>query len=114
MPEMLETPEQQVAVIEANAPKICQLGDSGYKATGEKGTIVLLRQLENNSTVLEDWQFKSRPVSTIDDILSDWKQTKLQEMIIRYNPEVSVVCTFLYPNGTHTSYHFSKVSEVEE
>ncbi len=113
MPEILETPEQQVAVIEANAPKICQLADSGYKATGEKGTVVLLRQLENNSTTLEDWQFKYRPVSTINDILSDWKQTKLQEMIICYNPEVSVVCTFLYPNGTHTSYHFSKISEEE-
>jgi hypothetical protein len=31
-------------------------------------------------------------------------------MIIRYNPDVSVVCTFLYPNGAHTSYHFGKVS----
>jgi len=114
MAEILETPEQQVAVIEANVLKICELADSGYKVTGEKGTVVLLRQLDNNSTTLEDWQFKYRTVSTIDDILSDWKQTKLQEMIIRYNPEVSVVCTFLYPNGTHTSYHFSKVSDGEE
>jgi hypothetical protein len=114
MPDMLETPEQQVAVIEANALKICQMADQGYAATGEKGTVVLLRQIENNSTELEDWQFKYRPISTIDSMLSDWKQTKLQEMIIRYNPEVSVVCTFLYPDGHHTSYHFSKVEDTED
>jgi hypothetical protein len=111
MPDILEPPEQQIAVIEANALKISQIGDQGYAATGEKGTVVLLRQLQNNSTELEDWQFKYRPVSRIEEMLTDWKQTKLQEMIIRYNPEVSVVCTFLYPNGSHTSYHFSKVSE---
>lgn len=57
MPEHLETPEQQVAVIEANALKICQMADLGYRASGEKGTVVLLRQLENNSPELEDWQF---------------------------------------------------------
>ena len=36
MAEILETPEQQVAVIEANVLKICELADSGYKVTGEK------------------------------------------------------------------------------
>jgi hypothetical protein len=113
MPEILETPEQQIAVIEANALKICQVGDRGYQDSGEKGTVVLLRQLENNSIDLEDWQFQYRPISRIDDMLSDWKQTKLQEMIIRYNPEVSVVCTFLYPNGVHSSYLFARVNSEE-
>jgi hypothetical protein len=111
MAAITESPQQQIAVIEANALKISQVADGGYEATGEKGTVVLLRQLENNSTALADWQFKYRPVSRMDDMLSDWKQTKLQEMLVRYNPEVSVVCTFLYPDGTHTSYHFSKIDE---
>ncbi|USR91715.1 hypothetical protein NEA10_03015 [Phormidium yuhuli AB48] len=108
MPHILETPEQQVAVIEANALKIVEVADRGHQDSGEKGTVVLLRQLEENSSSLEDWQFKYRPMSRLDEMLSDWKQTKLQEMIIRYNPEVSVVCTFLYPNGAYSSYHFGK------
>ncbi|TVP65073.1 MAG: hypothetical protein EA342_14960 [Leptolyngbya sp. LCM1.Bin17] len=114
MADILETPDQQIAVIEANVLKICQVGDRGYQELGEKGTVVLLRQLENPSTDLEDWQIKYRPISTIDHMLSDWKQTPLQDMIIRYNPEVSVVCTFLYPNGTHTSYHFGRISPDHE
>jgi hypothetical protein len=113
MSEILETPDQQVAVIEENALKICQVAEQGYAASGEKGTVVLLRQLENNSPQLADWQFKYRPISSIDTMLTDWKQTKLQDMIIRYNPDVSVICTFLYPNGTHASYHFSKVNETD-
>lgn len=109
MAEVLETTEKQIAVIEANADQISEIGDRGYKQSGEKGTVVLLRQLENNSTKLEEWQFQYRPMSSLDSMLSDWKQMKLQEMLISYNPDVSVVCTFLYPNGTHTSYHFGKV-----
>ncbi|AMW29557.1 hypothetical protein [Arthrospira platensis] len=109
MADVLETPEQQIAVIEANAEKISEMSDRGYKNSGEKGTVVLLRQLENNSTELEEWQFQYRPMSSLDSMLSDWKQMKLQEMLIAYNPDVSVVCTFLYPNGTHSSYHFGKV-----
>ncbi|TVR07351.1 MAG: hypothetical protein EA395_13010 [Phormidium sp. GEM2.Bin31] len=108
MPNILETPEQQIAVIEANVLKIAEVADRGHQDSGEKGTVVLLRQLEDNSPNLEDWQFKYRPISRLDDMLSDWKQGKLQEMIIRYNPEVSIVCTFLYPNGAHSSYHFGK------
>lgn len=113
MPAPLETPDQQIAVLEANALKICQVCDRGYQELGEKGTAIVLRQLENPALELEDWQVKYRPISRIDDILSDWKQTPLQDMIIRYNPDVSVVCTFLYPNGAHTSYHFGKVSPEE-
>lgn len=113
MPDLLETPEQRIAVLEANAVKICQVCDRGYQLTGEKGTVVVLRQLENLTPDLEDWQLQYRPMSRLDDILSDWKQTPLQEMIIRYNPEVSVVCTFLYPNGTHSSYHFARVTEAD-
>ena len=110
MPAPMETPDQQIAVLEANALKICQVCDQGYQTLGEKGTVIVLRQLENPALELEDWQVKYRPLSRIDDILSDWKQTPLQDMIIRYNPDVSVVCTFLYPNGAHISYHFGKVS----
>lgn len=109
----LETPEQQMAVLEANALKICQVCDQGYRESGEKGTVIVLRQLDNPSPALADWQVKYRPISRIDDILSDWKQTPLQDMIIRYNPDVSVVCTFLYPNGVHCSYHFGKVSSED-
>lgn len=113
MTETLETPQEQLAVIEANALKICEVSDRGYADTGEKGTVLLLRQLEGNSAELEDWQFQYRPVSRLDDTLSDWKEMQLQDMIIRYNPDVSVVCTFLYPNGSHTSYHFGKVQAEE-
>lgn len=89
MPAPMETPDQQIAALEANALKICQVCDQGYQAFGEKGTVIVLRQLENPSLALEDWQVKYRPLSRIDDILSDWKQTPLQDMIIRYNPDVS-------------------------
>ncbi|PPT06087.1 hypothetical protein CKA32_004148 [Geitlerinema sp. FC II] len=107
MPEALETKEQQFAVIEANAPDIGACAYRGYSETGEKGTVVILRQLDNNSTELEDWQLQYRPMSRLDSMLSDWKDVGLQDMIVRYNPEVSVVCTFLYPNGAHASYHFA-------
>ncbi len=107
MAEPLEGKEQQLAIIEANADRFGAIAYRGYQETGEKGTVVILRQLENNGTALEGWQVKYKPMSQIDTMLSDWKQAGLQEMIIKYNPEVSVVCTFLYPNGAHTSYHFA-------
>ena len=107
MTESLEPKEIQLSVIEANAERIGKIAHSGYQTLGEKGTIVILRQLENEGTSLEDWQIKFRPMSQIEAMLSDWKQAGLQDMVIRYNPDVSVVCTFLYPNGAHTSYHFS-------
>lgn len=113
MPDVIETPDQQLAVIEANAVEICTTSDRGYAETGEKGTVLVLRQLEDNSPDLEDWQLQYRPVSRLDDTLSDWKTTKLQDMVIRYNPDMSVVCTFLYPDGKHASYHFGKVGEAE-
>ncbi|MEM9452346.1 MAG: hypothetical protein AAGA75_28020 [Cyanobacteria bacterium P01_E01_bin.6] len=107
MKEPLESNETQFAVIEANAERIGAIAHGGYQTLGEKGTVVILRQLDNPSPILEDWQIKFRPMSQIEAILSDWKQVGLQNMLIRYNPDVSVVCTFLYPNGAHTSYHFS-------
>lgn len=103
----LESKEEQFAVIEANAEQIGAIAYQGYKALGEKGTVVIFRQLENDNPSLEEWQIKFRPMSQIEAMLSDWKQAGLQDMLVRYNPEVSVVCTFLYPNGAHTSYHFA-------
>ncbi|NEQ95502.1 MAG: hypothetical protein F6K30_02005 [Cyanothece sp. SIO2G6] len=102
----LESKDEQFAVIEANAKQIGAIAHSGYATTHEKGTVVIFRQLENNSNVLEDWQIKYRPITQIETLISDWKSVGLQDMLIRYNPEVSVVCTFLYPNGAHASYHF--------
>ncbi len=107
MNEPLEPKEVQLAVIEANAEQIGAIARGGYQTLGEKGTVIVFRQLENEGTDLEDWQLKFRPMSQIEATLSDWKQSGLQDMLIRYNPDVSVVCTFLYPNGAHTSYHFS-------
>jgi hypothetical protein len=103
----LELPPEQIAVIEANAAKIAEIGRQGYKIFKEKGTIVVFRQLNNENLILEDWQIKFKPISLITNTISDWKESGLQEMIIKYNPEVSVICTFLYPDGSHTSYHFS-------
>ena len=103
----LESKDDQFAVIEANAEQIGAVAHSGYSTTNEKGTVVIFRQLEENTADLEDWQIKYRPISQIESLISDWKAAGLQEMLIRYNPEGSVVCTFLYPNGAHTSYHFA-------
>jgi len=103
----LELPPEQIAVIEANAAKIAEIARQGSRIFQEKGTIVILRQLNNDNLILEDWQIKFKPISLIANTISDWKESGLQEMIIKYNPEVSVICTFLYPDGSHTSYHFS-------
>ena len=103
----LESSPQQIEVIEANVEKIATVGSDGYRIFQEKGTIVLLRQLKNDNLLLEDWQVKYKPVSMLANTISDWKESGLQDLIIKYNPEVSVICTFLYPDGSHTSYHFS-------
>ena len=107
MAEPLETKEEQIKVIETNSARIIAIAKKGYTEFGEKGTVVLLRQLKDNSTNLEDWQFTYRPISILPNVISDWKEAGLQDLIIRYNPDVSVLCTFLYPNGAHASYHFS-------
>ncbi len=103
----LESKDEQFAVIEANADRIGAIAYNGYMQMGEKGTVVILRQLDSNTTTLEDWQIKFRPMSQVENMLSDWKHVGLQDMLIRYNPEVSVICTFLYPSGVHASYHFA-------
>lgn len=107
MPEPLETREEQIEAIEANAEKIIAIAKKGYQDFAEKGTVVILKQLDNNSSDLEDWQIVYKPMSLLPNVVSDWKEAGLQDLIIKYNPEVSVICTFLYPNGAHTSYHFS-------
>lgn len=107
MPEALETQEEQIQVIETNSTKILAIARKGYTEFLEKGTVVLLRQLEGNTNLLENWQITYRPISLIPNMISDWKEAGLQDLIIKYNPDVSVICTFLYPNGSHTSYHFS-------
>ena len=106
MSEQLESKEQQLAVIEANADYLGAVAYKRYCEFQEKGTLVLLRQLENQGTALEQWQLMYKPISLIPLMLSDWKEAGIQDMIVKYNPEVSVVCTFLYPNGMHTSYLF--------
>ncbi len=103
----LESKEEQIKVIEANADRFAAVAQRGYTEFQEKGTLVILRQLENNSTALEDWQIVYKPISLLTSMISDWKEAGLQELIIKYNPEASAICTFLYPNGAHTSYHFS-------
>ena len=103
----LETKEAQIKVIEANSERIIAIAKKGYSDFMAKGTVILLRQLENNTSDLEDWQITYKPINFIPNMVSDWKESGLQELIIKYNPEVSVICTFLYPNGAHTSYHFS-------
>jgi hypothetical protein len=107
MSEPLETKEEQIKVIETNSARIIAIAKKGYTEFLEKGTVILLRQLEKNTENLEDWQLTYRPISLIPNVISDWKEAGLQDLIIRYNPDVSVICTFLYPNGSHTSYHFS-------
>jgi hypothetical protein len=107
METALESKQEQLAVIEANADRFGAIAYQGYQEDGEKGTLIIYRQLSGNSTTLEDWQIKFRPMSRIPAFLSDWKEVGLQDMVIKYNPEVSVVCTFFYPNGAHTSYHFA-------
>ncbi|NEP90661.1 MAG: hypothetical protein F6K18_29725 [Okeania sp. SIO2C2] len=106
MENSLESKEQQLAVIEANAEKIAAIAHQGYQLLSEKGTVIIFRQLEENSTVLADWQVKFKPMSQIGTMISDWQQAGLGNLIDNYNPKVAVVCTFLYPNGSHTSYHF--------
>jgi len=103
----VELPTEQVKVIEANGAKIAEIARDGYRVFAEKGTIVLLRQLVNENPILEDWQIKYKPITMLENTISDWKESGLQELIIKYNPETSVICTFLYPDGSHTSYHFS-------
>ena len=103
----LESPVAQVKVIEVNGAKIAGVARDGYRIFDEKGTIVLLRQFENENLTLEDWQIKYKPISMLSETISDWKESGLQELIVKYNPEISVICTFLYPDGAHTSYHFS-------
>ena len=107
MSEPLDTKEEQIQVIEANADRIIAIAKRGYTEFEEKGTVVILRQLENNTTALEDWQIVYKPMALLPNVISDWKESGLQDLIIKYNPEISVICTFLYPNGAHTSYHFS-------
>jgi hypothetical protein len=103
----LESREDQLQAIEHNAELLGKLAYQGYKNFEEKGTLIILRQLEKNSTTLEDWQLKYRTLGQLSSMVSDWKESGLQELIIKYNPETSVICTFLYPNGAHISYHFS-------
>ncbi len=110
MLEPLDTKEEQIQVIEANCDRIVAVAKRGYSEFQEKGTAVILRQLENNTTDLEDWQIVYKPMALLPNVISDWKESGLQELIIKYNPEISVICTFLYPNGAHTSYHFSAES----
>ena len=107
MPKSLETKETQIKIIEANSDRIIVLAQKGYTEFCEKGTVVLLRQLEENTINLENWQITYKPMSLVSNMISDWKESGLQNLIIKYNPDVSVICTFLYPNGAHTSYHFS-------
>ena len=107
MSNSVESPKEQLKVIEANGSKIAGVARDGYRVFAEKGTIVLLRQLQNDNLLLEDWQIKYRPISILANTISDWQESGLQELLIKYNPESSVVCTFLYPDGSHTSYHFA-------
>ena len=103
----LELPTEQIKVIEANAQKIADVAQDGYRIFQEKGTIILLRQLNNENLLLEDWQVKYKPISMLANTISDFQESGLQDLIVKYNPEISVICTFLYPDGSHTSYHFS-------
>ena len=109
----LESKEEQIQVIEANADKFTAVAKQGYQEFGEKGTLVILRQLENNSTNLEDWQIVYKPITLLSAMISDWKEAGLQELIVKYNPETSAICTFLYPNGVHTSYFFSIENDAD-
>ncbi len=106
MEKSLESKAEQLAVIQENAEKITTNASEWAKQIAEKATVIILRKLEENSTVLADWQVKFKPISQIPSIITDWQQMGLEKLINNYNPEVAVVCTFLYPNGSHTSYHF--------
>ncbi len=110
MPTPLESKEQQIKVIEAHADYFGAIAYKGYTEAKEKGTLIILRQLEQNLETLENWQLKFKTMTTIPLTISDWKEAGLQELLIKYNPEVSVICTFLYPNGAHASYHFTTQS----
>jgi hypothetical protein len=103
----LESKTEQIKVIEVNADKIIEIARQGYRIFNEKGTIVILRQFTNETPDLEEWQIKYKPLSILSNTISDWKESGLQDLLIKYNPEVSVICTFLYPDGAHSSYHFS-------
>ncbi len=86
MVNALESKEQQLAVIEANAEKIAAIASQGYQQLSEKGTVIIFIQLEDNSTVLADWQIKFKPMSQIESIISDWQQVGLGKLINNYNP----------------------------
>ncbi|GAB4543435.1 MAG: hypothetical protein Tsb0014_37010 [Pleurocapsa sp.] len=103
----LESKTEQIKVIEVNADKIIEIARQGYRIFNEKGTIVILRQFNNETPELEEWQIKYKPLSILANTISDWQESGLQNLLIKYNPEVSVICTFLYPDGAHSSYHFS-------
>ncbi|MEL6928891.1 MAG: hypothetical protein AAFO95_09670 [Cyanobacteria bacterium J06600_6] len=104
----LESPAEQIKVIEANADKIAGVARDGYRIFDEKGTIVISRQFENENLLLEDWQIKYKPMTMLENTISDWRESGLQQLIIKHNPETSVICTFLYPDGAHNSYHFGR------
>lgn len=103
----LESKAEQIKVIEVNADQIIEIACQGYRIFNEKGTTVILRQFNNKTPKLEDWQIKYKPISILANTISDWKESGLQDLLIKYNPEISVICTFLYPDGSHSSYHFA-------
>jgi hypothetical protein len=107
MSEKFESAQEQVAAIESNAEAIALAAYRGFIQSNEKGTVVLLRQNTNDAPELDTWQIRYQPLSKIENMLSDWRESGLQDMIVRYNPVTSVVCTFLYPNGQHSSFHFA-------
>ncbi|MGD1902598.1 MAG: hypothetical protein ACFB9N_10215 [Geitlerinemataceae cyanobacterium] len=107
MSEKYESSKEQVAAIESNAEAISLAAYRGFMEFGEKGTVVLLRQNENDDKELATWQIRYKPLGQIESMLSDWRESGLQEMLVRYNPMTSVVCTFLYPDGKHSSFHFA-------
>jgi hypothetical protein len=106
MNQPLESTETQIEVIETNAERLMAIAQRGYSEFKEKGTVIVLRQLENDNARLEDWQIIFKPMSILGNMVSDWKESGLQDLIVKYNPELSAICTFLYPNGSHRSYHF--------
>ena len=69
MPEPLETREEQIEAIEANAERIIAISKRGYQEFAEKGTVVILKQLDNNSSNLEDWQIVYKPMSLLTNAL---------------------------------------------
>lgn len=107
MSEKFESAQEQVQAIESNAEAIALAAYRGFIQFGEKGTVVLLRQNTNDAPELATWQIRYQPLSKIENMLSDWRESGLQDMLVRYNPITSVVCTFLYPNGQHSSFHFA-------